>query len=60
MPRHARAHLPWVKLAILGALGAVVIRHRPRFGVMAAVFVTLGIYAPAVLSNLLILNLVTR
>ncbi|MGA3218328.1 MAG: hypothetical protein ABSE77_04485 [Acidimicrobiales bacterium] len=49
-----------MKLAILGALGAVVIRHRPRFGVMAAVFVTLGIYAPAVLSNLLILNLVTR
>jgi len=49
-----------VKLAILGALGVMVIRHRPRFGVMAAVFITLGMYATAVLSNLLVLRLVTR
>jgi hypothetical protein len=56
----ASSSLLWVKLAILGALGVMVIRHRPRFGVMAAVFVTLGMYATAVLSNLLILNLVTR
>jgi hypothetical protein len=56
----ASASLLWVKLAILGALGVMVIRHRPRFGVMAAVFVTLGMYATAVLSNLLVLRLVTR
>lgn len=56
----ASASLLWVKLAILGALGVMVIRHRPRFGVMAAVFITLGMYATAVLSNLLVLRLVTR
>ncbi len=56
----ASASLLWVKLAILGALGVMVIKHRPRFGVMAAVFVTLGMYATAVLSNLLVLRLVTR
>ncbi len=56
----ASASLLWVKLVVLGALGVMVIRHRPRFGVMAAVFVTLGMYATAVLSNLLILHLVTR
>jgi hypothetical protein len=38
----------------------MVIRHRPRFGVMAFVFVALGMYATAVLSNLLILNIVMR
>ena len=54
----ASSSLLWVKLAILGALGVMVIRHRPRFGVMAVVFVTLGMYATAVLSNLLILHLV--
>ena len=56
----ASASLLWVKLAILGALGVMVIRHRPRFGVMAAVLVALGMYATAVLSNLLILNIVMR
>lgn len=56
----ASSSLLWVKLAVLGALGVMVIRHPPRFGVMAAVFVTLGMYATAVLSNLLILHLVTR
>jgi hypothetical protein len=56
----ASASLLWVKLAILGALGVMVIRHRPRFGVMAFVFVALGMYATAVLSNLLILNIVMR
>ena len=56
----AGASLLWVKLAILGALGVMVIRHRPRFGVMAVVFVALGMYATAVLSNLLILNIVMR
>ncbi len=55
----ASSSLLWAKLAILGVLGVMVIRHRPRFGVMAAVFVTLGMYATAVLSNLLILHLVT-
>ena len=56
----ASSSLFWVKLAVLAALGVMVIRHRPRFGVMAVVFVTLGMYATAVLSNLLILHLVTR
>jgi hypothetical protein len=56
----ASASLLWVKLAVLGALGAMVIRRPPRFGVMAVVCVTLGMYATAVLSNLLILNMVTR
>ncbi len=56
----ASASLLWVKLVILGALGVMVIRHIPRFGVIAVVFVTLGMYATAVLSNLLILNLVTK
>ena len=56
----ASASLLWVKLAILGALGVMVIRHRPRFGVTAFVFVALGMYATAVLSNLLILNIVMR
>jgi hypothetical protein len=56
----ASASLLWVKLAILGVLGVTVIRHRPRLGVMAVVFVTLGMYATAVLSNVLILNIVMR
>jgi hypothetical protein len=56
----ASASLLWVKLAILGALGVLVIRHRPRFGVMAVVCVAVGMYATAVLSNLLILNIVMR
>jgi hypothetical protein len=56
----ASSSLLWVKLVILGALGVMVIRRRPRFGVMAGVFITLGMYATAVLSNLLILRLVTR
>jgi len=56
----ASASLLWVKLAVLGALGVMVIRHRPRFGVMALVFVTLGMYATGVLSNLLLLRIVTR
>ena len=56
----ASASLLWVKLAILGALGVLAIKHRPRFGVMAVVCVTVGMYATAVLSNLLLLNVVTR
>ena len=49
--------LLWVKLAILFVLGAKVLNSRPRLGVMGATCFAAGIYATAVLSNLLVLHL---
>lgn len=46
------------KLAILGLLGVRVLNARPRLGVMAALCFAAGVYATAVLSNLLVLRLV--
>ena len=51
------ASLLWVKLALLFLLGAKVLNSRPRLGVMAATCFAAGIYATAVLSNLLVLHL---
>jgi hypothetical protein len=53
----AAQSLLWVKLAILGLLGVKVINSRPRLGVMGAACFAVGIYATAVLSNLLVLHL---
>jgi hypothetical protein len=53
----ASASLLWVKLAILFVLGAKVLNSRPRLGVMGATCFAAGIYATAVLSNLLVLHL---
>lgn len=49
--------LLWVKLAILAVLGLKIIRSRPRLGIMGVACFAAGIYATAVLSNLLVLHL---
>ena len=54
----ASQSLLWVKLALLFALGVKVLNSRPRLGVMGATCFAAGIYATAVLSNLLVLHLV--
>ncbi len=51
--------LLWVKLAIVGVLALRVLRSRPRLGLMGAACFAAGIYATAVLSNLLVLHLAT-
>ncbi|MDA8291667.1 MAG: DUF5658 family protein [Actinomycetota bacterium] len=51
--------LLWVKLAIVGLLGLRALRGRPRVGIMGAACFAAGIYATAVLSNLLVLHLAT-
>ena len=56
----ASQSLLWVKLAVLAVLGLRVINSKPRLGVMAATCFAAGIYATAVLSNLLVLNIVAR
>lgn len=53
----ATQSLLWVKLAILGVLGLKVVHSRPRLGVMGAACFAAGIYATAVISNLLVLHL---
>lgn len=53
----ASSSLLWVKLALLLLLGAKVLNSRPRLGVMGAACFAAGIYATAVLSNLLVLHL---
>ena len=53
----ASQSLLWVKLALLTLLGFKVIKSRPRLGVMGATCFAAGIYATAVLSNLLVLHL---
>lgn len=53
----ATQSLLWVKLAILALLGLKVVYSRPRLGVMAAACFAAGIYATAVISNLLVLHL---
>lgn len=53
----ASQSLLWVKLGILGLLGLKVLNSRPRLGVMGAACFAAGIYATAVLSNLLVLHL---
>lgn len=53
----ASQSLLWVKLAILAVLGLKVVSSRPRLGVMGAACFAAGIYATAVISNLLVLHL---
>lgn len=53
----ASQSLLWVKLAILALLGLKVAYSRPRLGVMGAACFAAGIYATAVISNLLVLHL---
>jgi len=53
----ASQSLLWVKLGILALLGLKVLNSRPRLGVMGAACFAAGIYATAVLSNLLVLHL---
>lgn len=53
----ATQSLLWVKLGILALLGLKVVHSRPRLGVMGAACFAVGIYATAVLSNLLVLHL---
>lgn len=50
--------LLWVKLGIIALLGLKVAHSRPHLGVMAAACFAAGIYAAAVLSNVLIMRLV--
>ena len=51
--------LLWVKLGILAVLGLKVVYSRPRLAVMGATCFAAGIYATAVISNLLVLHLAT-
>jgi hypothetical protein len=53
----ASQSLLWAKLGILAVLGVRVLHSRPRLGVMGASCFAAGIYATAVLSNLLVLHL---
>lgn len=53
----ASQSLLWVKLGILAVLGLKVVSSRPRIGIMAAACFAAGIYATAVISNLLVLHL---
>jgi hypothetical protein len=53
----ANQSLLWIKLALLALLGLKVVYSRPRLGVMAVACFAAGIYATAVLSNLLVLHL---
>lgn len=55
----ASRDLLWVKLALILALALKVVRGRPRLGVMGAACFAAGIYATAVLSNLLVLHAAT-
>lgn len=54
----ASQSLLWVKLGLLALLGLKVAYSRPRLGVMGAACFAAGIYATAVLSNVLVLHLV--
>lgn len=56
----ASQSLLWAKLLLLALLGVKVIRSRPRLGVMAIASFAAGIYATAVISNLLVLHLASR
>lgn len=51
--------LLWAKLVVIAALGYSVMRRSPRVGVMVVTWIVVGMYAAAVLSNLLILHLVS-
>ena len=53
----ASRSLLWVKLGLLAVLGFKVVYSRPRLGVMGVACFAAGIYATAVLSNLLVLHL---
>lgn len=50
--------LLWAKVLILAALFVAVLTRRPRVGVMALACGAAGMYATAVVSNLLILRMV--
>jgi len=49
--------LLWAKLIAVGALGVSVLHRAPRMGVMVGAWIAVGMYAAAVLSNVLILRL---
>lgn len=49
--------LLWVKLAMVVAAAVVALRIRPRLGVLLLAWFVAGVYATAVLSNLLVLRL---
>lgn len=49
--------LLWFKLGVLALLGLKVVYSRPRLGVMGVACFAAGIYATAVISNLLVLHL---
>lgn len=53
----ASQSLLWVKLGVLALLGLKVVYSRPRLGVMGTACFAAGIYATAVISNLLVLHL---
>ena len=55
----ASQSLLWVKLGIVALLAVRVARSRPRLGMMGAACFAAGIYATAVISNLLVLHLAT-
>jgi hypothetical protein len=54
----AKSALLWAKLGIIAVLGVFVLQGRPRIGVMAGAWLVCGLYAAAVLSNILILRMI--
>ena len=56
----ASQSLLWVKMGILGVFAWKVLRRPPKLGVVAAVCFAAGIYATAVMSNLLVLRMAAR
>jgi hypothetical protein len=53
----SNGNLLWVKLGLVAVLGAVAARVPPKLGVLVMSWAVLGLYAAAVLSNVLILRL---
>ena len=54
----ANGSLLYVKLAIVAVLGLAALKDRPRLGFLVGTWLVTGLYAAAVLSNLLLLRLV--
>ena len=53
-----RGGLLWTKFAIITAVGIIATRARPKIGALLIAWVAVGVYATAVLSNLLSLRIV--
>ena len=53
----SRGGLLWTKLALIGVIGILAIRSRPKLGALLIAWAAVGVYVTAVLSNLLSLRM---